>query len=87
MQEGHPTWIHWARHLENWGLRDFCAWALEAAGPVSLVGAHLVYLTQPFLSFLVKDSTLLEIAGLLESSEDTRAFVRYLRKDTDAAHA
>jgi hypothetical protein len=73
-------WTRWVEALENWGLRDFTAWVLEAAGPLSLLGAQFLYMGQPFLRPLVSADGLGALAQILEDHEERQAFVGFLRE-------
>lgn len=68
-------WPKWAEALRRLKLDGLAAWCLEAAGPLTVLGAHAVYLTQPFLGGNKLDS----LALMLEEDEETQAFARYLR--------
>ena len=50
MNENRQEWRTWARVLHRWGLENAAASVLEALGPLAVVGAQLVYLTQPIAS-------------------------------------
>lgn len=68
-------WPKWAESLRRLKLDGLAAWCLEAAGPLTVLGAHAVYLTQPFLGGNKLDS----LALMLEEDEESQAFARYLR--------
>ena len=68
-------WPKWAESLRRLKLDGFAAWCLDAAGPLTVLGAHAVYLTQPFLGGKKLDS----LALMLEEDEETQAFARFLR--------
>jgi hypothetical protein len=51
VEEKYKFWRIWADHLQYWGLDEFAAGVLEAAGPFNLILAQLVYLGQPLLFF------------------------------------
>lgn len=72
-------WKIWIRHLKQWGMQEFAASVLEAAGPINLVGAQLVYVSQPLLDGIFPADHLRAFAGLLEEPEQTEAFVKTLR--------
>jgi hypothetical protein len=61
--------------LRRLKLDGFAAWCLEAAGPLTVLGAQAVYLTQPFLG----GKQLNSLALMLEEDEETQAFARFLR--------
>lgn len=73
-------WQTWAEHLHRWGVGDFAASFLEAARPVNLVSAQLVYIGQPVLSAFLPAEHLAALAGTLEDPEETLAFIQVLRQ-------
>ena len=73
-------WAQWAGALDKWGLRAFTAWVLDAAGPLSLLGAQAIYLGQPFLRPLNFEYETNLLAQLLEDSDEKQAFVTFLRE-------
>lgn len=68
-------WSEWAESLRRLKLDGFAAWLLEAGGPLTLLGAQAVYLSQPFISGKHLDS----LAHMLEKDEESQAFASYLR--------
>lgn len=72
------TWENWSSTLHGWGVQNLVASFLEAAGPLTLVGAQLVYLLQPFLRG--RSTQLSLLAGMLEDQEQAQAFAKYLRE-------
>lgn len=72
---------HWAQLLKGWGLHQFAAAWLEVAGPLNVVGAQLVYLTQPVLNGFLDDRSLSSLAWMLEEPEQTKTFIQFLRED------
>ncbi len=75
------TWSVWAEMLQRWGLRGFAAWLLEAASPLNVVGAQLVYVGQPFLEVFIPGSHMKALAQMLEEPRQTQAFIRYLQEE------
>jgi len=57
------------------------AWVLEAAGPLTVIGAQLVYLGTPFLRPALTDAQCNALASLLEDRDETRAFTAFLREE------
>lgn len=80
MENNQTIWRDWARKLHGWGVQDLAASLLEGAGPLTLLGAQLIYLGQPLLRWAVPDGQLLALAALLEEPDHTRAFAAYLRE-------
>jgi hypothetical protein len=75
-----PTWQKWVDHLKGWGMGEFAATILEASGPINLVGAQLVYISQPLLGGIIPTDHLSALANLLEEPEQTEVFVKSLRE-------
>jgi hypothetical protein len=63
-------------------MQEFVASLLEAAGRLSLLGAQVIYFSQPFLDGLVKEGQLHSLANMLENATETQAFIHYLREET-----
>ncbi len=63
-------------------MQGFVASLLEAAGPLTLLGAQAVYFSQPFLAGLDGQGHLKSLAKMLENAKETDAFVNYLREVT-----
>lgn len=81
MNFDHQIWDRWAQLLYRWGLRDFAASLLEAAGPLTILGAQMVYILQPILGRWSQTNALPELAALLEQPEQVREFIHYLREE------
>jgi len=71
-------WSEWAESLRRFKLDVVAAWLLEAGGPLTVLGAQAVYLSQPFLGGKKLDS----VAHMLEEEEESQAFARYLRGES-----
>ncbi|MCI0520372.1 MAG: hypothetical protein L0Z70_08975 [Chloroflexi bacterium] len=74
-------WRLWAEKLHRWGLGEMAASMMEAAGPVMLLGAQVIYLSQPFLGKSLPQGHLAAAARLLEEPERVRSFAAMLRED------
>jgi hypothetical protein len=72
-------WQSWARTIHKWGLANLVAAVLESAGPISLLGAQIVYISQPLLQPVAGPGRLQALAGLLEDPQQTRAFLDILQ--------
>ena len=57
------------------------AWALEAAGPLTVIGAQLVYFGSPLLRPALTDAQCNALADLLEDRSETQAFAAFLREE------
>ncbi len=73
-------WSKWAESLRRLKLDGFAAWLLEAGGPLTLLGAQAVYLSQPFIGGKKLDS----LAHLLEEEQESQACARYLRGELNS---
>ena len=80
MNADQHIWQVWASYLQRWGVRDWAAHVLEAVGPLAILGAQVVYIGQPLLYQSVPEGHLDALARLLEDSNNTRAFVDFLRE-------
>ena len=84
MEDDRHIWRAWADFLQRWGLREWIATLLEAAGPLALLGAQCLYVTQPFYKYTPVYGHLDQLSRMLECQEDTRAFVRLLRETSSS---
>jgi hypothetical protein len=73
--QARSDWSKWAESLRRLKLDGFAAWLLEAGGPLTILGAQAVYMSQPFIGGKKLES----LAQMLEEDEQTQAFARYLR--------
>ena len=76
------SWQDLAALLQRWGVKGFVASLLEALGPLTILGAQVGYIGQPFLSSLIHPDRMQEIIRLLEEPDQTRAFDAYLQEET-----
>ena len=74
-------WQGWAQKLHCWGLEDWTASILENAGPLTWLGAQLVYLGQPFLTPMTPGSHIQALVELLEDPESAKTFISMLREE------
>lgn len=73
------NWLIWAERLHHWKLKRITAAILDAFGPLNIIGAQLMYLSQPLLhTFFTSESTS-ELAHMLEDPEKTQLFILTLR--------
>ena len=82
MIANHHIWRVWAKNLHRWGLKDLAAAFLEAAGPLTIVGAQAVYVSQPFFNNMVPGGHWQALAELLEDRSQREAFVAVLREES-----
>jgi hypothetical protein len=82
MQKDRSFWPEWAHILQHWGLTELVAALLEAAGPLSVFLAQLVFAGQPILGQIVPDGRLVALASLFEDQEEVRSFAAYIREES-----
>ena len=75
--QARSDWSKWAESLRRLKLDGFAAWLLEAGGPLTILSAQAVYMSQPFIG----GKNLNSLAQMLEDDDQTQAFARYLRKE------
>lgn len=75
-------WSRWARFLHRWGLEDFVAALLEAAGPLQFFAAQMLYVGEPLLSGALKPGEWQALVKLLEDQRESRSFAAFLREET-----
>jgi hypothetical protein len=80
MDKNHHIWRIWVKSLHRWGVEDLVASLLEAAGPLTIIGAQLIYIGQPILNGVFPDGHLSVLTGTLEDDDQRDAFVSYLRE-------
>jgi hypothetical protein len=78
MDTARAYWPVWMETLRRQGLTELAAWALEAAGPLNILGAQALYVGQPFVPASTGQG-LRALAHLLEQEDETRAFVTLLK--------
>ena len=69
----------WIKTLYNLRLQHLTATFLEALGPMNLLGAQLVYLSQPVLSPFISQDLSQDFAKILEDPSETALFIEALR--------
>jgi hypothetical protein len=76
MQKNRENWI---KTLYKLRLHHLIATFLEALGPINLLGAQLVYLSQPVLSPFISNDQSQDFARILEDPSETAMFIKALR--------
>lgn len=80
-------WQIWAKNLHRWGVGDWVASFLEASGPLTLVGAQALYLSQPLLGLFLPEVHLKALANLLEEPTQSESFAALLREGASSETA
>jgi len=70
----------WVSSLKRWGCGNWVASFLEAAGPLNVLFAQIVYFTQPLINWTVSDDRLVTLARMLEEPTRLKAFTLLLRE-------
>ena len=73
-------WRVWEQTLHRWGVREWVASILEAAGPLNLLAAQALYLSQPLLGSAIPGGSLEALARVLEDPAERQAFVHFLQE-------
>jgi hypothetical protein len=72
----------WITRLHAWGLNGFAATMLEAAGPLTLLGAQALYAAGPLLTPFVDEDEVTALAHWLEEPRALNSLVERLQKDS-----
>jgi hypothetical protein len=73
-------WQVWSKALHRWGIEEWVASLLEAAGPLTLLGAQAIYISGPLLRSFTTEENLNVLARLLEEPDQTQSFTLFLRE-------
>jgi hypothetical protein len=75
------SWEAWARNLQRWGVREFVAALLDAAGPITILLAQLIYVGQPLMQGIIPGDRMQALARLFDNPEESRSFATFLREE------
>ncbi|MFH1524464.1 MAG: hypothetical protein ABIF04_05830 [Chloroflexota bacterium] len=75
------AWPRWAEFLRSHRLENLAAWVLEAAGPLTVLGAQALYIGGPLLRPAFSDNQRNALANLLEDRDEVQALVAFLREE------
>ena len=78
MESSRAYWPIWLDSLHKQGVADLAAWLLDAAGPLNILGAQALYLSQPFLPSTAIPG-MRALANLLEQEDEARDFTALLK--------
>ena len=84
ISENRASWPGWAEFLRQHRLEYLAAWALEAAGPLTVLGAQALYLGGPLLRPALSNGFIEALADLLEDHSEAQAFAAFLREEKPA---
>ena len=82
MEIDQDIWRVWASYLQRWGVEEWVASILETTGPLTIIGAQVVYIGKPLLGHALPEGHLSALARVLEDPSSTQDFVHYLREAT-----
>jgi hypothetical protein len=75
------AWPAWSDFLRKYGLENFAAFLLEAAGPLAIIGAQALHFTGPLLHPALTGPQRDALANLLENRQESLAFAAFLREE------
>jgi hypothetical protein len=81
METGRAYWPIWTDILRRQGLADLVALALDAAGPLNILGAQVLYIGQPFVPSSASQGWS-ALVHLLEQEDEAQAFAAMLKGKT-----
>ncbi len=81
MQKVRSFWSEWAKFLHRFGLTEMAAAFLEAAGPLSIFMAQLLYAGQPFAGGS-STQRMEALVAMFEDPEERSSFAAFLREET-----
>lgn len=82
MKTDQQIWQTWVRFLHQLGVAEFVASFLETTGSISILGAQVVYISQPLLNLVFPEEHLDALAMLLEQKDQRQTFISLLREET-----
>jgi hypothetical protein len=75
MQARQTIWPRWAQSLQRLNLDQLAALVLEAAGPLTILLAQVVYASTPLVG-----NRWVDLGDLLQEPEESLRFAAYLRR-------
>jgi hypothetical protein len=75
------SWYRWAEFLRQRRLEALASWALDALGPLAMLGAQALHAGSPLLRPALSTAQVESLANLLEDPAETHAFAVYLREE------
>jgi hypothetical protein len=80
MNSDQQIWQSWVQALHRWGITEGIAALLDTAGPLTVLAAQLIYLSQPFSRSFIPVRHLEALGRMLEDSGQAKAFTALLRE-------
>lgn len=75
------SWKEWAQFLHQHNLQRPVAFFLDAAGPLTMLMAQLIYIGSPLLTSGSLSGEMTKVAQMLEDPFESREFSAFLRKE------
>ncbi len=82
MQKDRSFWPEWAHFLKRSGLTELVAALLEAAGPLNVFLAQVIFAGSPFLRPVIPEERISALASLFEDQEESRSFAAFIREES-----
>jgi hypothetical protein len=80
MEGERAFWSLWARKLQRWGIDQFAALLLDAAGPLKVLLAQVIVAGSPF--FISRNNQEWQaLEHLLEDPQESSSFASFLRQE------
>lgn len=83
MNGGRASWKNWAQFLHQHDLQRPVAFLLEAAGPLNMLMAQMIYLGSPLLASGRMADQLQSFAQVLEDPDQVCCFAAYLKQENN----
>jgi EamA domain-containing membrane protein RarD len=80
MSSDQHIWRIWAQYLHKWGLAGWAASLLEAAGPLNILAAQVIYMVQPIADTVMPDNHWQALSEMLEDTKESQRFTSLLRE-------
>lgn len=80
MNTSQATWQDWIQTIHSRGFASITASLLEAVTPLAIIGAQMIYISEPVLSPLFSPLKIHALANLLENQEDYQKFIYSLKE-------
>lgn len=80
MSSDRHIWRIWARNLHKWGLAGWAALLLEAAGPLNLIAAQMIYMVHPLVDSILPENHWQALTEILEDTNEAQSFASVLRE-------
>ena len=77
--EPRDSWPNWIKFLNHHGLEGAAVWFLESLGPLSVIGAQLLYIGKPLLQAVMGENAT-PLAQLLEDADERHAFINHIQE-------